>query len=169
MSYKDQPFQQRWNGVWAREAQAAYERDRIGRAIPYQRWGLDRPPFSSAALMAAPSHIRYAPDFLEEVDRHLRLVEVKGCGRDQVIKLKLEQLDALGHVDVYDAPVWFCLWNNVTRTLIDVELGAVKDLETGAQVEGRVGVFDADTRPKPYVSLRWRNLAFRGHEHEVGG
>lgn len=166
-SYKDNDFRARWHGAWAAEAQAAYTLDRNMMRIPFAPHGLDRAPFSAEALMTAPDTVRYAPDFKEEQRSHLRYVEVKGCGRDQVIKLKEEQLAALWEHDK-ELPVWFCFWNNQRRTLIEITIGSVAKLAGAAAREGRTGTFDPDTAPKLYYELHWDDLALHGAEHGLG-
>ena len=52
------------------------------------RFGLNRPPLKMSSLTV---RSRYAPDYLTS-DGY---VEVKGCGRDGIIKIKRENLDAL--------------------------------------------------------------------------
>ena len=65
------------------------------------KFGLDRPPIG---LKNVPTRIRYTPDFLTAQG----LVEVKGVGRDQLLKLKVEN--------------WNCLlfWNGVFATSLFV-------------------------------------------------
>lgn len=167
MNYKDRSFGERWHGAWAAEAQAAYEFDRAVRRVPYDKPGLDRAPFSATALMRAPSTVRYAPDYREEVEKTLRYVEVKGCGRDQVIKLKDEQLNALW-LHNEELRVWFCYWNNQTRTLVEIGIEEVAKLAGAAERQGNVGTFDPDTAPKRYFELAWADLAELGEEHALG-
>jgi len=167
MTYKDRSFEDRWKGAWAREAQAAYELDRNMTRIPFATFGLNRAPFSVEALMAAPITVRYAPDYQEEVEKRLRYVEVKGCGRDGIIKLKQEQLVALWETDT-ELDVWFCLWNGRKRTLIDISIDEVTKVASQAERDGNMGVFDPDTAPKPYYELEWDVLAANGEEHGLG-
>lgn len=162
-SYRDADFRVRWNGQWAAEAQAAYALDRNMRRVPFVPHGLDRAPFSVEALMAAPDTVRYAPDYKEEVEKRLRFVEVKGCGRDETIKLKFEQIAALWAHD-NELPVWFCFWNNQNRMLIEVKIDDVFSATEGAET----GVFDADTAPKQYWRLEWDALGELGREHPLG-
>lgn len=171
-SYRDDDFKARWRGAWAAEAQSAYELDRNMRRVPFAPHGLDHAPFSAEALMAAPDTVRYAPDYKEEVERRLRYVEVKGCGRDQLVKLKVEQLLALWQVhaatDGGELPVWFCLWNNRERTLIEATIDDVQRVAGQAERDGNMGVFDPVTAPKPYFELEWPVLAANGREHALG-
>jgi hypothetical protein len=53
-----------------------------------EKFGLDR---THVNLAAVPAFVRYTPDFL----CHNGLVECMGIGRDKVLKLKVEKLDAL--------------------------------------------------------------------------
>lgn len=166
-NYRDASFQDRFQGRWADEAQAAYELDRNMRRVPFAKHGLDRAPFSARALMAAPSTVRYAPDYKEEVDERLRYVEVKGCGRDESIKLKEEQLAALWIIHE-ELPVWFCFWNNRRRTLVDLHIEEVQRLAGQAERDGNVGTFDPDTAPKPYYELGWDVVAAQTRERGLG-
>jgi hypothetical protein len=166
-SYKDNSFQQRWTGQWAAEAQAAYALDRNMRRVPFVPHGLDRAPFSAEALMSAPPTVRYAPDFKEERDRRLHYVEVKGCGRGEIIRLKAEQLSALWVV-ADELPVEFCFWNNQQRLLVDITIEDTHKVAGQAERDGNVGVFDPDTAPKPYYELAWIMLAANGREHALG-
>lgn len=166
-SYKDDAFRDRWRGQWAAEAQAAYALDRNMRRIPFVGHGLDRAPFSAEALMRAPDTVRYAPDFKEEIEHRLHYVEVKGCGRDQVIKLKVEQLAAL-MISNEELPVDFVYWNNQTRTLAELDIDTVASLAGEAERAGHMGTFDPDTAPKPYFELAWDRLTEAGWEHQLG-
>ena len=165
-SYKDGTFQQRWRGQWAAEAQAAYVLDRNMRRVPFAPHGLDRAPFSAEALMTAPATVRYAPDYKEERDRRLVYVEVKGCGRGEIIRLKVEQLNALWQIE--ELPIEFCFWNNQQRLLVEISIDDATKVAAQAERDGNMGTFDGETAPKPYYELEWDVLAANGFEHALG-
>ena len=84
MSFKDRPFQKRFEAM-GDMAETAFE-ERYG--ANYVRYGLNRPPLKMSAL---PPVLRYTPDYLTSN----ALVEVQGLGQDQTFKLKLDKLEAL--------------------------------------------------------------------------
>lgn len=90
MSFKDRSFNARF-GKMGDEAEKKFEET---YGAPFVRFGLDRPPISMKKL---PARIRNTPDYLTSSE----LVECKGVGRDQKLKLKEE--------------AWNCLnfWNGV--------------------------------------------------------
>ena len=84
MSFAEKPF-----GVRIQTMGDIAERQfEEGSAVKWVRYGLCRPPINMAAL---PPQLRYTPDYLTAQG----LVEVQGLGRDQILKVKHEKLEAL--------------------------------------------------------------------------
>ena len=84
VSFHERTFANRF-GAMGDEAESVFE---ATHPAGYVRFGLNRPPLHMASL---PVRVRYAPDYLTSKG----FVEVKGCGRDQRLKVKLENLNAL--------------------------------------------------------------------------
>lgn len=84
MSYKDQPFAHRFAAL-GDEAEAKFEEvwDK-----PFIRFGINRPPLHVPSL---PERIRHMPDYLCSKE----LVEVKGFGKDQILKVKLVEYNCM--------------------------------------------------------------------------
>ena len=81
----------------------------------FVRWGLNRPPLQMHKLSTT---VRYSPDYLTSDG----FVEVKGCGRDGQIKLKLENWNAL---EFWSAvmPVRLFVWDSHKKRHCIVGLG----------------------------------------------
>lgn len=58
---------------------------------PFIRTGLSRPPFTRDQLLQLPVRERHRPDYLTPTG----YVEVKGIGREGIVRLKVDELDAL--------------------------------------------------------------------------
>lgn len=84
MSFKDLPFEQRINKL-GDAAEKAFEQTFDHGWI---RFGLNRPPLDVSAL---PKRLRYTPDYLTSKG----FVECQGFGRDQLLKVKRDKLDAM--------------------------------------------------------------------------
>lgn len=101
-SFKDASWAARFEkmGDEAEGRFEAYAEDELKKG--YVRFGLNRPPLQMSML---PTRLRYTPDYLMSGG----FVECKGLGRDQLLKLKLENLNSLHYwhglhpVEVY---VW---------------------------------------------------------------
>jgi hypothetical protein len=118
--------------------------------VPYTDYGLRRP---QVPVYKLPAFIRYTPDFLLGD----ALVEVQGCGRDQIVKLKHDKLAALSDWDK-QFPVYVWLWNQTLDQIGVTNMDTVFDLtlESARTGDLRVdGLFDGD---KPYASIRWDEL-----------
>lgn len=83
-SFRDQPFTHRMNGM-GDQAEAVFEKV---WPLGWARYGLNRPPINMASI---PAKLRYTPDYITSA----ALVEVQGCGRDGIIKLKHDKREAL--------------------------------------------------------------------------
>ena len=103
--FKDQSFNQRF-GTMGDIAEAAYESWADAKDIRWDRFGHNRP---RSNMFKWPAFIRYTPDYIT----HDRLVEVKGCGRDGILKVKQENIEALREWGVW-MPVWMYAWNSST-------------------------------------------------------
>lgn len=97
MSFKDRPFEKRFEAMGDIAEGAFEERSKV----KYVRFGLNRPPLKMSAL---PPTLRYTPDYLTSNN----FVEVQGLGGDQIFKLKLDKLEALS------------FWNNLHPVLLYV-------------------------------------------------
>jgi hypothetical protein len=95
--------------------------------------GLNRPPFSMAGMALA---LRYTPD------RMLRdgFWEVMGCGKDRLLKLKVEKLDALFMWSVL-APVNLFVYDQKAHEFYDAPM---LDWFAAAKVHGEPNVFEND-------------------------
>jgi len=82
IGFKDQPWTQRF-GTLGDPAEQRFEQFYEGN---WERWGLNRPNLSMKML---PNNIRHAPDYITSHG----FVECKGLGRDQVLKVKHEEID----------------------------------------------------------------------------
>jgi len=84
MSFADKPFGVRIQTM----GDIAERRFEEESPVKWVRYGLCRPPINMSAL---PAQLRYTPDYLTAQG----LVEVQGLGRDQILKVKHEKLEAL--------------------------------------------------------------------------
>jgi hypothetical protein len=103
VSFHKQDFNTRF-GTMGDTAEAVYEQWADGNDIRFDRYGFNRP---RSNMFKWPSEIRYTPDYIT----HDRLIEVKGCGRDGLAKIKQENLDALSNWQKH-LPVWLFIWNS---------------------------------------------------------
>lgn len=85
------------------------------------RTGLNRPPLQMHAL-AVP--VRYMPDYLTSKS----WVEVQGCGRDKVIRIKAEKLNSLAEWLKLGHPVDMFFWDTTNKRYTQVSLDDVCDL-----------------------------------------
>lgn len=104
--YKDQPFNTRFSTM-GDVAETAYEEWAESHDIRFDRFGHNRP---RSNMFKWPAFIRYAPDYIT----HDRLVEVKGCGRDRLAKIKAENLQAMREWGEW-MPVSVFLWNSAIQ------------------------------------------------------
>ena len=87
-------------------AEAAFEQAADDDQKRWDRYGLNRPKSNMSRWTP---NIRYTPDYIQ----HNRLVEVKGCGRDGLVKIKQENLEALRNWEAFaEMPVWLFCWNS---------------------------------------------------------
>jgi len=109
----------------------------------FVRYGLDRPPLRMDML---PARIRHTPDILTSRG----LIEVKGFGRDQVAKLKLEDMNCLSWWnDCHPVSIFF--YDSCNDRSICVGFTDVRDKMVADQ-RVKLGVFP-DANPKPYFAI----------------
>jgi len=149
-SFKDQNWEERVE-VLGDPGENAFREYAGRRGLGVVKYGLDRPPVD---LGRTADFVRYTPDFLTDEG----LVEVQGCGRDQLFKFKHAKLRALlswqrhQHVNVW-------LWNQPLddwRQVPVTQVAAMCRVKIGGcQVFREDGVFDGN---KPYASVPWIEL-----------
>lgn len=152
-TFKDQNWEARVD-VLGDPAETAFQEYAARRNLGVVKYGLDRPPVN---LSRTTAFVRYSPDFLTDEG----LVEVQGCGRDQLFKFKHEKLRALMQWQRHEhVSVW--LWN---QPLDDWRQLPVTRIVAMCRAEGRIGtlrqdgVFDATPNGgKPYSSVPWIEL-----------
>jgi len=117
------------------------------------RWGLDHPPFD---LQKLPPFIRYTPDRI----MGRMLVECKGVGKDAVLKVKIEQLEALrfwSHIH----PVSIFVWDSFRKRWTMIELEA---LVAACHKNGALEQFPDNHKPAWFVhtsflEVEWTDAA----------
>lgn len=137
MSFKDEPFSKRFaKGGMGDLAEGVFE-----STYPegWARYGISRPPVN---LTNVPAFVRYTPDYLTAKG----LVEVQGFGRDQMLKVKVDKLEALVEWTFYDPdfPVHLFLYDSVNRETAWVN---VESLNRSRFDTAHVGAFDGGTKP----------------------
>lgn len=152
-TFKDQNWEERVE-VLGDPAEKAFQEYASRRDLGVVKYGLDRPPVD---LSRTTAFVRYSPDFL--TDEGL-LVEVQGCGRDQLFKFKWSKLTALAqwqrhmHVNVW-------LWNQPLDDWRQLPIMRVIEMCRERPYVGKHmvyredGVFDGN---KPYASVPWIDL-----------
>lgn len=123
MAYHEMPFSARF-GVLGDEAEGHFERICTN---PTERWGLVRPKLHMASL---PERIREAPDYLLSN----RFVEVKGMGRDDILKLKVSSYQSLNWWD-HTHPVHLWIWSSHRWAYADHPIIEIRAMIDGGEVE----------------------------------
>lgn len=118
--------QQSWGDRFAKMGDQAEGVFEGSTSNGYVHYGLSRPPINMGKL---PEFLRYTPDYLQ----HDRLVEVKGLGRDQVLKVKTEQIRALNEWDE-KYPVDVFIYDSANNRYTQVSLLELREL-IGAHAE----------------------------------
>jgi len=141
-NFRDQQFSNRFQAM-GDEAEGKF--DELFPA--HHKLGLNRPKMHVASMSLK---ARYTPD------RQLtdRLVEVMGCGKDQILKLKIEKLIALMQWRATD-PVDMFLWDSKNERWC---MGPLDEYVDATYQFGEYGAFDDGK--KPYVGLRTRHVPF---------
>ena len=112
----------------------------------HHKLGINRPPM---AVQNMSLKARYTPD-RQHVDS---LVEVMGCGRDGVIKIKVEKVVALLQWSATD-PIKLFLWNSHRKTW------AIGDLDPFVDALFQHGVYGLFPEGKPYIGLHVDHVPF---------
>lgn len=146
MGYSEQPFRQRL-ATMGDESEGVFSEVRPLGA--FQRLGWRRPDVSMRAM--GPT-LRHLPDFYCESGH---LVEVMGCGRDGIVKLKTVKYDALKRWH-QDQPVALFVWNSSRRQWALAQWDAVKRHVAKARKRG-VQAFENDGNE--YYPISWGELA----------
>lgn len=152
MTFKDQSWEERVE-VLGDIGENAFREYAAGQRIGVVKFGLDRPPIN---LGRTPDFIRYTPDFLTDE----ALVEVQGCGKDQLFKFKHAKLIALRQWSRHhQVMVW--LWNEPLQNWRQVTIQRLHEMCRQEPHAGRHtvyredGVFDGRN---PYASIPWIDL-----------
>ncbi len=93
------------------EAQLAFQIWAQENHIDCEQYGLDRP--NIPRVWELPLFIRATPDFLCSGTTKF-LVEVKGTGRDGILKIKKEAVEGMAMWNII-LPLWLFVWNTHTR------------------------------------------------------
>lgn len=129
------PFNDRWNGGWAAEAEENFVRLYGNDQSHPLRFGLDRPP-QSWGVGRLPPVVRHSPDYLLPS----AFVEVQGFGPKGIL-LKLGKLTELAKWDAMH-PVWFWLWSRPKQEGLWMPLDAA--FELWDRQEGRIERLDTN-------------------------
>ena len=117
------------------------------------RWGLDHPPFDMQNL---PPIVRYSPDRIMA----RKFVECKGVGKDAVLKIKIEQLEALrfwSHIH----PVSIFVWDSFRKRWTFIELEV---LVKACHKNGALEQFPDNNKPAWFIhtnflEVEWTDAA----------
>lgn len=118
-AFRDRSWDQRLRAL-GDEAESQFAVFAEGYPFGFAPYGLARPPIQ---VHKVPLKIRYTPDFITTK----YLYEVQGHGRDRVVKIKDDKLEALEAWND-DMPVRLFLWCSTTRTRWDVPFDNFYDL-----------------------------------------
>ncbi|MFO0417803.1 MAG: hypothetical protein ACK53T_00230 [Planctomycetota bacterium] len=147
MTFKDETWEERVE-VLGDPGEQAFQEYAARRVLACVKYGLDRPPVD---LRRVPAFVRYTPDFLTDEG----LIEVQGCGKDQLFKFKHEKLRALMQWN-RQTTIRLWLWNQPLNDWRMLPLGriyAMCRLGGGRTAALRTdGIFDGN---KPYASVPW--------------
>lgn len=128
MAYSDQPWGARYGTLGDRAEREFEARYKLG----FERSGWRRPRFRMRDLH---SYERHRPDYTVSG----AYIEVMGLGEDQVLKLKIEKLEALKFWRLL-MPVKFWIWDSFRNRSVEVPLeriqGLVRDALIGHFPEG---------------------------------
>lgn len=151
-TFKDQNWEERVE-VLGDIGEKAFREYAARRKLGVVKYGLDRPPVNLGRIA---DFVRYTPDFLTDEG----LVEVQGCGRDQLFKFKWSKLTALRqwqrqqHVNMW-------LWNEPLEDWRQVPIMRIIEMCREKPYVGKHmvyredGVFDGF---QPYSSVPWIDL-----------
>ncbi len=168
MGFNNLKFSQRFQQM-GDESEKIFEDWCTKHSINLVRLGLNRPPFKY--FPSLPANIRYLPDYLiEDTDRVVRdnngpmklahaFVEVKGVGRDQLIKIKLDTLDCNAEVEeVFERPVLYFIWDKIgKRVSFHHTLKDLLDIINTYDIPVKTFHEGNKYYPIPTKLLRWHN------------
>ena len=117
--YRNRPWKERYAIMGDSAESVFHEVAPFGRAM---RFGWRRPEVSMQRM--AP-RIRHMPDFYCATGH---VVEVMGCGKDKILKLKVSKLDALEWWAEAGNPVALFAWNSHLRSWVLVPLESLSPL-----------------------------------------
>lgn len=142
MTYADQSWGQRV-GTLGDIAEGIFEE--VAPLGAFIRYGLNRPPFKVANLNDMQ---RNTPDYLCGTGD---FVEVMGCGRDNVVKLKPDKWEAQLAWDRKVGPVKFFLWNSNHGEWALISTAEMRALVTKAKRKGVQSFNDGNE----YLPIDW--------------
>lgn len=139
MGFKDLSWSARFAAM-GDEAENKFVEWADDNGVKHLQFGLNRPDLDVAKL---PHRIRFAPDFLT----NKTFVEVKGVGRDQLLKLKVSQHGALHWwADVF--PVQLFVWDRTNERMALIDLA-----DYDALVDDGVAELDRFPEGRAYFAL----------------
>lgn len=141
VAFRDRPFGERFASMGDRAELVCEEVfGLVGR--PFQRFGLLRPPFPMGKLGP---FVRYTPDYITSD----ALVECQGLGKDGVVKVKRDKLQALQSWDLYHRVELFLWWSAKKKWML-IALDDVAHMCDDPEMSS-IGFFDGD---KAYWALK---------------
>lgn len=146
--FRDKPWEERVVRL-GDEAEGVFELQHV----KWARYGFNRPDID---MSRNSKKINYTPDYVADFYGTNTLVEVQGCGRDQLFKFKEEKVVALKQWQTFsEMPVIFWLWDgfnkrsfiiSVSELLLRIVTPRLWGGETGMFPEGKTFVkFHAET------------------------
>jgi len=160
MSFHKQSFATRF-GAMGDEAEQKFEEYAAELGIKFDRYGLNRP---DSSMVKMPARVRCTPDYVTSNG----LIECKGVGKDQRLKIKVEVWNTLNFWNsVWEVQLF--IWDShkkrkvlvpleVLRILLDDPTGGVKFEPTNAPVSPRIGGSRTAARP----TGTWRHVRRTG-------
>lgn len=160
--FKDKDFSRRFKEM-GDTSEGVFEQWADAYKVSYVSYGLSRPPFNYFAWL--PANLRYTPDFLCEAQggrfRHLRdadgkltrhfMAEVKGVGRDQIVKIKLDNHASLKAWQEFSGrAVAFFVYDSVNKR---VSIDLTVDLLAEHAPDLPINHFADRGKPKPYYEV----------------
>lgn len=119
-----QPYEQRLRaGGMGDEAEGIFEQVHKEKWV---RFGFNRPPFRMTHLS---SFVRHTPDYCDRFG----LWDCMGLGRDGVLKLKVEKLQALREWDQQQQTGLF-VWNSALREYAYLDIGWLNAYCAGSEI-----------------------------------
>jgi hypothetical protein len=116
VSFHEQNFSARF-GAMGDEAEARFEETYLKGWV---RFGLNRPPLKMSSL---PMRLRHMPDYLTSDG----FVEVKGIGRDETLKIKVDEYNCMNFWHQL-FPMTVFVWSSHRKAIANISLGEVSAL-----------------------------------------